>query len=537
MPDEPTLHNLAAERAVIGSCLLGKLGIVETARVTLGADSFYDVRHNRIWRGILSLAAEGTAPDPVLLPGRMKEIGEPWHEPADSLYLHDLYNAAPMVHTAAHVDEVARWAHVRRAHEMGVRITARASQVARGGATVDDLDWLIASVLADVGEVEPTAIGDPTHQRAVAEAMARLRAQDDARRSLLAESRPAMPQLWRLDELLSRPIEPVKYLVDGLWPNGGRVILAAQAKTGKTTLRDNLVRSLVDGSPFLDKYSIGRFDGTVALVDTELSEDTMARWLRDQHVINEQLVYGVGLRGQLTAFDLLDPDRLGEWATALAANRTRVLIVDCIGPVLASFGLDESKGLDVGRWLNALDALAQRAGVGEVLVVHHMGHNGERSRGASRLRDWPDAEWRLLRNRDGDLEETAVDAPPDTKRYFAAVGRDVDEPEAQINFDAVDRRLWIALGERITRAKARAGADVPAFVDYVREHEGMIRKELADAFLNEGIQRKRFDAARAVALKQGLVHVHDGRTKGGTSQVHYAGSSCVRCPAKPDTIL
>ena len=52
--------------------------------------------------------------------------------------------------------------------------------------------------------------------------------------------------------------------------------------------------------------------------------------------------------------------------------------------------------------------------------MHHMGHNGERSRGDSRLRDWPDVEWRVVRQ----------DEDPTSARYLVAYGRDVEQPEA-----------------------------------------------------------------------------------------------------------
>ena len=68
--------------------------------------------------------------------------------------------------------------------------------------------------------------------------------------------------------------------------------------------------------------------------------------------------------------------------------------VDCIGPVMAALGLDESKSADTGRFLAALERVLADASVPECFLIHHMGHGAERSRGASRLRDWPDAEWR-----------------------------------------------------------------------------------------------------------------------------------------------
>lgn len=82
--------------------------------------------------------------------------------------------------------------------------------------------------------------------------------------------------------------------------------------------------------------------------------------------------------------------------------------LDCLRPVLDSLGLDENH--DTGRVLVALDELAASAGVGEFALIHHMGHAGERSRGDSRLRDWPDAELRIVR----------ADDDPASPRFFTA---------------------------------------------------------------------------------------------------------------------
>ena len=71
-------------------------------------------------------------------------------------------------------------------------------------------------------------------------------------------------------------------------------------------------------------------------------------------------------------------------------------------------------------------------------MVQHMGHLNERARGDSRLQDWPDAIWRLVRETD----------EPDSARYFKAYGRDVDIPEGRLSFDAATRRLTYAAGSR-----------------------------------------------------------------------------------------
>ena len=79
-----------------------------------------------------------------------------------------------------------------------------------------------------------------------------------------------------------------------------------------------------------------------------------------------------------------------------------------------------------------------------------MGHFEERSRGASRLRDWPEVEWRYLRERDDDGHE--VDSG---LRFLAAYGRDVDVQETRLDFDHVTRRLTLVGGSRTQHALAK----------------------------------------------------------------------------------
>jgi hypothetical protein len=81
----------------------------------------------------------------------------------------------------------------------------------------------------------------------------------------------------------------------------------------------------------------------------------------------------------------------------------------------------------------AFDALLRDVGpddrAADGMVVHHMGHAGERSRGDSRILDWPDASWKLVRE---DLDD------PASPRYLSAFGRDVDVPEGATQLRRAD---------------------------------------------------------------------------------------------------
>ncbi len=101
-----------------------------------------------------------------------------------------------------------------------------------------------------------------------------------------------------------------------LWPTAGRVLLAAQFKSGKSTLVGNVIRGLVDGGQFLGRFDVTPVD-KLALVDTELDKRTLRRWLRDQGIVNTAAVSVLSLRGSVSTFDILDPATRSEWARQL----------------------------------------------------------------------------------------------------------------------------------------------------------------------------------------------------------------------------
>jgi hypothetical protein len=344
---------------------------------------------------------------------------------------------------------------------------------------------------------------DTSHQTLVDRRVAGLLADRDARAHMRALGRQPIPDGMPLRELLSMPLPEVRYRIDGLWPANGRVICAAQAKTGKTTLRDNLIRSLVDGRPFLDRFDVHEQANAVSVIDVELSQAMLQLWLRDQGIRNDDRVQVWSLRGRASAFDILDDACRAQWAKRL--HGTEVLIVDCLGPLLAAFGIAENKNEEVGPWLDAFAALLDEASIADALIVHHMGYGPERSRGASRLNDWPDAMWKLLR------EEPKPGVPVDHTRYFAAEGRDVAVREGALRYDPIDRHLRMEGG---SRSAAKTARDVPVLVAYVADHPDLCKTDLEAQLADEMSTRRRVRDALSAALRDGLlVEVHGPRNR------------------------
>jgi hypothetical protein len=375
--------------------------------------------------------------------------------------------------------------------------------------------------LPPVGQLDS---GDHAAQyaRRVAAAIEAERARREARRIVDAEERGRVEAEAVTLAALLKETEPVTpFRIDAWQPADSRVILAAPRKAGKTTLVGSLVRSLVDGDLWLGRYDVRRVRA-VGLVDTEMSRATLRRWYRDQALVNPDRVVVFPLRGRASSLDLLDRTVRAEWRDRLQAHRIEYLIVDCLRPVLDALGLDESR--EAGRWLVGFDALLREADVSEACVVHHHGHNGERSRGDSRLRDWPDVEWSVIRQSDAD----------NSARFIRAYGRDVDISESQLLFDMMTRRLAIAGGTR-RDALAREALDaVVAVLNAPGAETALSGRAIKEALADSAIGKHTVDAALRLGTSNGTLAVQAGPRNARLYRLSVS-RSVPECPAGQST--
>jgi hypothetical protein len=472
-------HSEELERSVLAGALIAPGDYVPELGAH-GDSLFYLERHRVIARTLRELAEEGDGePDPALLIARLDQRGL-LERCGGREYVALLEVDLPELGRAPrHIKELVAFAKRRTAIVELERSLGRL----RDGADVDAATERVRHLLA--------ANGNLAGEDLVAEELRRERARREARRRLEAELRDTEPpEILSLAERLTRPRSAVAWRLPEWQPAEARVMLAGAAKSGKTHLVGNLVRALVDGDPWLG-VEPEPIDGAVAILDLEMSERQLDDWLGAQRIRNADRVYPIPLRGRVASLDLLDRDTRRRWATWLRGRDVRYLVLDCLRPLMDAFGLDESS--DAGRMLVALDQLLAEAEIPEALVAHHMGHGSERSRGDSRLRDWPDVEWRLVRQDPADLG---------SPRYLTAYGRDVDQPEQRLAYDHQARRLTLSGG---SRRDAAADAALDAVVDTIeaagapltaRQVEGRLldtehsRAAIRDA-LRLGVTRRR----------------------------------------------
>jgi hypothetical protein len=364
---------------------------------------------------------------------------------------------------------------------------------------------------------DPDDPSDP-FETAVTFELNKLRTRREAQRRLDAETRPPItyPPVTPLNTLLDEPDELVSYRIDQVAPKQGNVILAAQYKSGKTILGGNLIRSLVDGDPFLGKFEVHQRATHLVLIDNELGRDTARRWLREQNIRNARAVADViTLRGRVSTFNILDDKIRDQWATRFADLGCDYLMLDCLRPCLDALGLDENR--DVGKFLVAFDTLLADAGIADSFISQHMGHANERSRGDSRLQDWPDALWRMMRETDD----------PASPRYFTAYGRDVDVHEGRLSYDEATRRLTYAPGSRRNAKTEAAQLAVIKVLAAVAKDGGdpLSKRDMESALVGEHGRDTVRDGI-ALAVKHGLVKVEDGPRNALLHSIAYPCAVC-----------
>jgi hypothetical protein len=340
-----------------------------------------------------------------------------------------------------------------------------------------------------------------------------LRIRAEARKRFDAENLPPiiLPPIKRLDELLAEPDTEQQYRIDQVAPADARIMLNAQWKSGKTTIVGNLARALVDNEPFLGQFTVNVPAQCLVIIDDELSENTVRRWLRDQKITTTTAIHVITLRGKVSTFNLLDDQVFAEWAHRLGELGCDYLVLDCLRPILDALGLDERN--DVGKFLVAYDALLTEAAIGDSLVVQHMGHAGERARGDSRLQDWPDAIWNIVRETDN----------PDSPRFFFAYGRDVNVTEGRLGFDKDSRRLTYAGG---SRRDAETEAALVEVVNLLAKGEPMSKNAIETAPTLDEHSRKAIRAAIGKAVKDELVTVTDGLKNAKSHAIAYPCAQC-----------
>lgn len=295
------------------------------------------------------------------------------------------------------------------------------------------------------------------------------------------------PEAVNLDEFLTETSQPLEFLIDALAIKGGTIVPFAQAKVGKTTLTMNLQRSLADHEPFLNYFPVAEHPGRIGFFNYELTEDQCRKWFSDISIENASKIVVWNLRGRANPF--MDRDAMMRFAEReVAPQRIETAVLD---PLSGAFMGNTMDNDEVKRFFLMMEEFKTLAGIATLFVVVHAGKDESRPRGATTLRDHPDALWSLSKNSSG-------------HRYFKAEGRDVDLDEGELLYDPTTRLLtFIPASKRAFTPDAMK----QTLLDYIRDNPGC-KAGAVDLAVKGSKERKA--SLRGELLREGLIEVRVG---------------------------
>lgn len=233
--DRPVPFDNAAERAVLGSCLLEREAIL-AVRNQVAVDEFYLEKHGLIYDAILRCVAERQPPDVITVAAQLRQAGQ-LELIGGQLFLAELLADIPTaVHAVHYAGIVRRTARQRRLIELGAQITAAAYN--------EGLD--------------PDKVIEEAEQRLSLE------------RSISNDPEDWQDQVFDGRDIHGRTYPARPSIIDGILPVGP-TILHGLPKTKKSWFCMGLSYAVASGGMALGQLQAQR--GEVLYVDLEMDEE------------------------------------------------------------------------------------------------------------------------------------------------------------------------------------------------------------------------------------------------------------------------
>lgn len=258
-----------------------------------------------------------------------------------------------------------------------------------------------------------------------------------ARRKAIEQAATLVPLPTKnlAQELGDEYVEP-KWRIRNLHIQSSFTTITAAKKTGKSTLMLNLIRSLVDGVPFLGEPTT-KLTGNVGYLNMELDPNVWRRWAKEMGIEDPKRIIPWHLRGE--KFPIYHPvleERIVAW---LNEQNIEALIIDPGHRLLRGWpsynGGGENSNDVVAQVCQKLQEIKKAGNVTDLFVPLHTGHaQGEHqhTRGAIMWEDDPDHLWSLW-SKEIVKGDRGV-------RHFSAEGRDVDFETVGIKYERETHR-------------------------------------------------------------------------------------------------
>ena len=264
---------------------------------------------------------------------------------------------------------------------------------------------------------------------------------------------------WTHADLMLATFPKQEWVVDGLVLRGGFTLLAGKKKRGKSWLALQIAQAVASGGCVLGRAALSGPVLYLALEDGPVR--LKARLLKQRAPADLPITYE-------TSFTKLNEGGLAELAELIGELQPVLVIIDTLKAATNARVKEDDAG-DMGDLGNMLRIVAQEANIGILVVAHHGKHTyddpGDDIRGSSALPGATDVNLGLYRT--------------DSGYVLKGEGKDIEDLELRVLFDAADTWTWHLQGDARQLAKAEADNDVLEVLHVLQEADaGAIAREM-----------------------------------------------------------
>ncbi|MGB5593037.1 MAG: AAA family ATPase, partial [Crocosphaera sp.] len=167
---------------------------------------------------------------------------------------------------------------------------------------------------------------------------------------------------FTFDEFLELGTEGLRWIIPGLLPQGETILLAAQAKTGKSLLATDIAYAVLSGNPTIGE--LPGVTGKVLLISSDESPNSTKRRLKARgfDLLPESF-------DNLRIMTHLDLANLGELEEELEDFKPQLVVIDSLTSITRDIGISENDA-EYAKGIYRLKEVIGRYGASGILIHH-----------------------------------------------------------------------------------------------------------------------------------------------------------------------